>query len=429
MNWTDQMQSFMRTWNEAQQNMASEWMNAVNRATAPGGATTQDWTARWREQAASAFENYLTGMAGVSGEASRRMFTGTQAYNQFVEFVSTAMRGAAPGANWAEGMDQYLKTIRQLVDTQPRAWMKPEVAAAAAGDMGELWQLFLKQAQALWAPWGAAFEQAQAQMGPALGGDHQAAVRLANLAADTFHDTVGKVLGTPTIGYAREHQEKLNDTFRAWAEMKRAEAAFNTELMTIGLRAMERFVAVLRDKALAGEKIESARKLFDLWVDVAEKTFFEAASTDAFARTQADLLNAAMRHKVCEKALVAEVYKAVHLPTRQELDDAYKHLHELRGQVKRLTKTVTALQADLASLTERSLAGAAAPAAAKKPAPRRKAAARPATKPAAAARKTTAATNPQEPAKKTAAKRPAGGSTRTPAKKASAAARTKTKEA
>ncbi|MDF1551731.1 MAG: class III poly(R)-hydroxyalkanoic acid synthase subunit PhaE [Deferrisomatales bacterium] len=356
MNWTDQMQQLMRSWTEAQQKMASEWTTAIHQAGAPGQATAGDWATQWREQAARNFETYLGTVGGVPGSVAQRMFAGAQTYNQFVDFISAALRDMAPkmesGADWVAALKQHMDALQEKMNGQPHLWMKPESMAAMGGDASELWRLFLSQTQAMAAPWLASLGQSRGHLGEAMGGDHRAVIRMANLFTDTFESTMGKFLGAPAIGYSREHQEKLTKTFEAWVDMKRAEVAFNTELTAIGFRAMGALVDRLKAMASKGEKIESSRKLFDLWVEVAEKTYFEAASTEAFAQTQADLVNASMHHKVHEKVLLEIFYKAVHLPTRQEIDDAYKHMHELRSQVKKLTKTAAALQAEVASLTE-----------------------------------------------------------------------------
>lgn len=356
MNWTDQMQQMMRAWAEAQQKMASEWTTAMHKAAAPGTAAAEDWGAKWREQAATNFDTYVGKVGGVPGSVAQRMFEGAQTYHQFVELVATALRNLAPklgaGGDWGAGLNQYLQEMQGKLKDQPHLWMKPEALAAMSGDVSELWKLFLAQASSFSAPWAESLGQARGHWGEVMGGDHRAAIRMTNLFTDTFESTLGKFTGAPTIGYSREYQEKLGKTFDAWVDMKKAEVAFHTELTAIGFRALQALVGRLKEMASTGEKIESSRKLFDLWVEIAEKTYFEAASTEAFAQTQADLVNASMHHKVHERTLLEIFYKSVHLPTRQEIDDAYKHLHGLRSQVKQLAKQASALQAEIASLNE-----------------------------------------------------------------------------
>jgi class III poly(R)-hydroxyalkanoic acid synthase PhaE subunit len=406
MNWTDQMQQFMSSWTEAQQKMASEWTSAMNQASSPGGAAAEDWAAKCREQAATNFETYLGNMGGVPGSAAQRIFASAKTYSQFVDFITGALRQMAPkmetGADWAGALKQYMEAMKGKMNAEPHLWMKPEAAAAMSGDATELWKLFMEQTRAMSAPWFESFGQAKGHMGEAMGGDHRAAIRMTNLFTDTFESTFGKLFGAPSIGFSRESQEKLTKTFDAWVEMKKAEVAFNAELTTIGFRAMEKLVEVLKDKASKSEKVESARELFDLWVEIAEQTYFEAASTEAFAQTQADLVNAAMRHRIEEKNLVEIFYKAIHLPTRQEIDDAYKHMHEMRSQVKKLTKTVDALQGEVASLSEfRQTTLDAAKAAASAPPPAAKTPERPAKPASAGPTKKKAPAARKSPAKKT----------------------------
>jgi class III poly(R)-hydroxyalkanoic acid synthase PhaE subunit len=364
MNWTDQMQQLMGSWTEAQKNMASQWTTAMNQAPAPGMGTAGDWSSKWREMAATNFESHLSKMGGVPGSVAGRMFSGSQTYNQFVDFISGALNSIAPkmdtGGDWAKELNQYMEMLKGKMGEGQNFWMKPESAAASAGDMNELWTIFMNQGKSFSAPWQETMEAARGHMGGALGGDQQAISNMFKLFTDTFDSTMGKYTNSPNVGYSREYQDKLSNTFAAWAEMKKAEVLFNTEMTSVGMRSMEKFIATLKEKAQKGEKIENTRKLFDLWVSVAEKTYYETASTEAFAKTQADLLNASMRHRIEEKGLVEVLYKAVHLPTRTELDDAYKHMHEMRRQVKKLVKTVATLEDEITSLNEVKTAAAAA---------------------------------------------------------------------
>ncbi|MBE0616762.1 MAG: hypothetical protein IH608_02385, partial [Proteobacteria bacterium] len=93
-----------------------------------------------------------------------------------------------------------------------------------------------------------------------------------------------------------------------------------------------------------GEKINTFRALFDLWIATAEKTYFEIASTESFAEIQGKLVNAAMQHRVRERELMDAVVKSMHLPTRRELDDAYRHLHDLKNEVRALRREVAQLE-------------------------------------------------------------------------------------
>lgn len=351
MQWTDQAQELARAWTEAQQKMAAGWTEAAQRMKVPGGGANADWVGPWYDAAAKAFEGWLGGAEGVPGAVAQRLFGGARAYHSFVEFMTDAMRHTSPqveqGTNWAEALKQYLATAQESMNARPDVWMRPEAAAAVAADSAQLWKLYLQEAKAMSAPWFESLREARGHVGEAMAGDHRAIIRAADLFTDTFESTAGKLLGAPAIGYSREYQEKLVKAFDTWVEVRKAEAAFNTELVNIGFKAMQALAEAVQEKAKEGEKIESAQELFNLWVLVAEKTYAQAAKSETFVESQANLVNAAMHHRVHERTLMEVYQNSLQLPTRRELDDAYKHMHQLRAQVKQLTKQVNLLEGAL----------------------------------------------------------------------------------
>jgi hypothetical protein len=73
-----------------------------------------------------------------------------------------------------------------------------------------------------------------------------------------------------------------------------------------------------------------------------------------------------LKYQIEQQKITEMVLKALHMPTRSELDDAYRTIYELRKQVKALTKKVDTLTA---------LPEPTAPSKKRKVAPRRKPAA------------------------------------------------------
>ncbi len=377
MNWTDSIQQAVRAWADTQQKVASEWSRAAQAFAPPATATPSvEWAEQWRDTALKAAQQWTGNLSGVPRSVSERMTGGAQAYLRFAELFSDALRQAAPkagsGETWAQSIARYTETLRGSLGSLPQAGLSPAAAAAMTGDASELWQLYLSQLQSLATPWSASVQEASGHLGEAMAGDHRAIIRTANLFTDTFESTLGKLLAAPAIGYTREFQEKLTKAFECWVDARKAEAEFHGELLHVGVRALEALGADLAERSKSGDKITSYRQLFDAWVEVAEKTYFEAASNESFAGAQARLVNASMHYRIHERVLLEVFFKAFHLPTRSEIDDAYKHMHEMRKDFKALKRQVGDLRKELAELQRQA---SAAPAPAAKPAAKAPAAA------------------------------------------------------
>lgn len=351
MNWTEQTQEMLRSWTETQKKLWESWAEAAQRSVPAGGEAPAwaQWGQRWRDMARKSLEGLGASTAGVPREVAERLFTGEDVFLRFVEQALAVLHAIAPkidaGEDWADLLRRQFRQIKETMTQAPASWYSPEAAAAATRDLPELWKLYAQELQKLVAPWMASLQGARGHLGEAMSGDRQAIVRMYNLFMDTFANTAGKFAAAPAIGYTREFQEKVTSAFETWVEVRRTEVDFHTEMVNTGLRAMEGLLRELVEKSERGEKIESLRALFDLWVATAEKTYFEMASTEAFAEVQGRFVNAAMQHRIRERELMDALMKSLHLPTRRELDDAYRHLHDLKNEVRALRREVSQLRA------------------------------------------------------------------------------------
>jgi class III poly(R)-hydroxyalkanoic acid synthase PhaE subunit len=198
-------------------------------------------------------------------------------------------------------------------------------------------------------------------------------------------------LGMPAFGFAREHQERWQKLAQAQLEYQRCNSAYNALMMKASQRACEVFENKLAEREEPGRQLTSARALFDLWIDAAEEAYAEIALSPEFRQTYGALVNAQMRLRSGIQKEVEQVNALFGMPTRTEIDGAYRKIAELERTLSRLHNGMAPQSAPQAT-------SSAAPTA--KPTTRR-----PAGKPAVKS-----ATNPAaKSAAKSAAKRAASG--------------------
>ncbi|MBI5018266.1 MAG: class III poly(R)-hydroxyalkanoic acid synthase subunit PhaE [Deltaproteobacteria bacterium] len=357
-NWLEQGQDMMKAWTQAQAKLWENWTQLGTKQEVTENPV-QGWMSQWQEMAKKNLGAFTAGASGVPKEVVDRVFSGEGVFLRFVEFWTNGLKALSPniqaGENWAELLRRYLAQVKRELESGESAWMTPAGLAATTKDLPELWSLYRRELEKMTMPWFESLRDAQGHVGQAMSGDRQATVKMFNLFVDTFESTLGKFSAAPAIGYTREFQEKQTRAFETWVEVRKAEAAFQTEIANTGLRSLENLVERLVKMGETGEKIKTLRQLFDLWVETAETVYFEVASTESFAEIQGRLVNAAMHYRVHEREL-GEVYlKALHIPTRGELDDAYRHMADLRREVKALRREMTQLQ------EEREKSGPVAP--------------------------------------------------------------------
>jgi len=200
-------------------------------------------------------------------------------------------------------------------------------------------------------------------------------------------------LDSVPLGLMREHQERRQAFVRAQLDFSSAFERYNAVLSQIQRDGLQRFESKLKDHSAPGKQLESARALFDLWVDASEEAFAEAANGAEYRHAFAEFTNAQMRLRQCGQALMEQQLRALGLPSRDELDSAHKRAYEMQKELRALKQRVAELElggqgGNLAPAAESRLDRdepanppvAAKPAAAKKAAPKRKTAKKPSAK-------------------------------------------------
>ena len=177
------------------------------------------------------------------------------------------------------------------------------------------------------------------------------------------------LLDLPAFGYAREHQEHYQQMAKAWLDYQRETNRYNALIARASRRAFEVFENKLAERGEPGRQIDSARGLYDLWVDAAEDAYAEIALSDEFREVYGALVNAQMRVRQNVQKEVERVATDLGMPTRTEIDSMGKRLHALHRDAKNHVEALPELIAEVAALraeVERLKAGGAAKPSARK---------------------------------------------------------------
>ncbi|KAF1687538.1 hypothetical protein B1992_02410 [Pseudoxanthomonas broegbernensis] len=136
-------------------------------------------------------------------------------------------------------------------------------------------------------------------------------------------------LQRPAFGPAREHQERLQALALAWQEWEQRNEAFGALLTRAGQRAFERFERLLEDHDAPGKRLESARALFDLWIDAAEEAWAGIAMSDEYRHAYGEMTNALMRLRLGLQREVEHLGALLGMPGRGEVDALHRKVADL----------------------------------------------------------------------------------------------------
>lgn len=149
-------------------------------------------------------------------------------------------------------------------------------------------------------------------------------------------------LRTPAFGHNREQQERLQALAEAQLELQQKNDAYNALMLEVGRDAFDRFKRKLTERSEPGRQLQSARALFDLWIDAAEEAYAEIALSAGFRKVYGELVNAQMRVRAGIQNEVERMCGLFGMPGRSEVDSAHRKIAELERQLRRLRDAVSA---------------------------------------------------------------------------------------
>lgn len=366
MNWTDQAQAMMNTWTEAQKHIWEGWYDLARKAPGMGGMPNVADPMAWLKQGVGAW----TRESGDTSQWAASNIFGTQAtMMRSLELLTKAWQTVAPnletGKAWQPDLQRFLdQWTKQMVSF-------PERTMGAGKDVTDLWTSFLGEWGTALKPWMSSLSQMgmTGHVGEMLLGGSSPLARMLTMREDMEPAFEG-LADIPTVGVAREQQAKILRALDALVDLRKASAKYHMEMAKAIQKAVERTMEHLAGLAQKGEQITSVRELMRIWVRVADQAFTEMYNSEEFTAVQREMSAAALTHKLAQREVVEIILKTLDVPTRTEVDDAYRTLHNLKREVRDLRKALRAAEAKAA------LQAPAEKPAAEKPAPKRKAAAK-----------------------------------------------------
>ncbi len=160
-------------------------------------------------------------------------------------------------------------------------------------------------------------------------------------------EQLNKILGMPAMGYGRERQEKVQRLVELFVKYGEALKAYKIAFAGMGIRSIK---AMKKKLGELQQPIDSMRGLYDFWVDVNEDVYGKFAMSDEYRVVYGDLVNSLVAVQQASNELMEDVYQAMNLPTRTDLEAVSRRLQQVRRENRQLRKQLTALSERLNKL-------------------------------------------------------------------------------
>ena len=167
-----------------------------------------------------------------------------------------------------------------------------------------------------------------------------------------------RALSMPGLGYTREQQEHLQGLARNLLTYHDALRAYKLAFAKTALASLESVQKRLQAMHEKGEKIESLRGLYDMWVDASEEAYGDFATSDEYQVVYGDLVNALMQVRKDMNELAEQHYKLMNIPTRSEINTMQHRQQENRRENRHLRREIAELRAEIEKLASTKSAAA-----------------------------------------------------------------------
>ena len=335
--------SWMSALTEVQRRSWDTWCSLAQQSTRAGASSVDPW-AMWRD-AMTRWQQAAT---------SARPATWGPVYNQVLE----------QGFNYLRLSDMVLSAFQSIQAAQKAGqdWMGAanrsfeqarQAVARACEQAGEFSESFVGLAGLPLDNWRRVMSSLSLLPGDMLQLLKQEDVKHLG---DVVRARLEQFLSVPPLGYTREWQEQVQESARYWMDYEEALRKYNQVFGKVALRALDLFQRRIMDMAGKGERLDSLRGLYNLWIDCGEEAYAEVVSSGEYGELNARLVNASMVVKLHSQRMVDEAIGSMNMPTRRELNSAHERGQELARQVKSLQEELGRFQSRLAELPAASRA-------------------------------------------------------------------------
>lgn len=207
-------------------------------------------------------------------------------------------------------------------------------------DRVELWLLYVKGLQKLGQLCTETLWQSLEVATKAVCGDRSASIDLTNLYWDIYENTFGSFLQSPSLGYTREFNNKLFQSFDSWINFYKASIDYQLVLVDVWVRAFEELMRELVSSQEKGYSIQNWRQFLQVWSSVFDQVFAETFRSEDAVQIQGKFLNAAMSYRLHQQQLMEVFLNINNLPTRSEADEIHRSIYELRKEIKSLKQSL-----------------------------------------------------------------------------------------
>lgn len=243
--------------------------------------------------------------------------------------------------SWLDGQSQLTTAFAGGGQTDP-----PASAAALA----ELWRSWLTFGDTLWGtPSGGAGD---GPPGPGGLGALTESVSLSLASGGAVSEALRRMAEGPRLADVGAPERLMARLTERWLSVQQSARIYESVVAGAWANANTRFAEELSARYRAGKDIPDAKEALKLWLDIANQVLLETHRSERFLDAQRRLLRDGLDFMLAERDFVEGLVEPAGLPTRTEIDEVHRAVHDLKRRVKALERASAAMPLDKPSSPE-----------------------------------------------------------------------------
>jgi len=364
---TQELIDMASRWSAWQRDFWEKWVTTTIGGTEASqslwqGNTVLDMLAAWQQTWSKSFLEPFLGEEpeGLGATVFKRLLDASTVYNSLLTFWARStmlLAQLTPGTTptteeLKEIYDQWVKEYQSFMaslwgaypskDAEKTAKAYEGATAASAESGWRFMEPLLKNS-----------EQLPEILARIARGDAGASIELAGLFRKNYELTLGKALRAPFMGYAREFVERVNQTLDAYVHYNVALAQYFAPFYQSGMHAAE--MVFQRLSEFGGKEVtpETFREFYRIWWTINEDVYRQMFGSEEFTKLLGEVLRQGFLFKKQLDELSDQIIQFTNLPTKQDMDEIYKTIYDLRKEVRWQRRTIQELEKQLRVTVEK----------------------------------------------------------------------------
>jgi len=142
------------------------------------------------------------------------------------------------------------------------------------------------------------------------------------------------------LASSRDLQAALRAQATATLAKQQAQSEYLSLIVAALAKGSEGTMSRLADMGRKGESVDSLLGLVRVWSRAADEAMHAAMQSPKALEAAAKLVRASTQSRQQQHRIVALASEALNVPTRAEVDDAYREIQELKRELRRLRKSI-----------------------------------------------------------------------------------------